>query len=89
MKKGKRILAIIGVVILAALYLITLVTAIFATPASKDFFKISLLATIMIPLVVYIYMLVVRLVFGNGSEEEQQEPKNHKGFEEVKNSTKS
>ena len=53
MKKGKRILALAGVVFLAGLYLVTLVSAIFATPATKEFFRISLLATIIVPLIIY------------------------------------
>lgn len=84
MKKGKRILAMAGVVILAVLYIITLVSAIFATPATKDFFLLSLVATILIPLLVYIYMLIARLIFGRDSDEEAvQEVTERKGFDEA------
>lgn len=84
MKKGKRILAMIGVVVLVVLYLITLISAIFATPATKDFFMLSLIATILIPLIVYIYMLIVRLIFGKDSDEElEQESMNQKSFDEA------
>lgn len=72
MKKGKRILALAGVVLLAGLYLVTLVSAIFTTPATKDFFRISLLATIIIPLVIYVYMLVYRLVSKNKQDDEEE-----------------
>jgi len=65
MKKGKRILALAGAAFLAGLYLMTLVLAVFATPAARDFFRISLLATIIIPLIIYIYMLVYRLLSKN------------------------
>lgn len=69
MKKGKRILAMAGVICLVILYVITLVSAVFATPATKDFFMLSLVATIMIPLLVYVYMLIARLIFGKDSED--------------------
>lgn len=69
MKKGKRILAMAGVVCLVILYVVTLVSAIFATPATKDFFMLSLVATIMVPLLVYVYMLIARLIFGKDSDD--------------------
>lgn len=72
MKKGKRILALAGVVFLAGLYLVTLVSAIFATPATKEFFRISLLATIIVPLIIYIYMLVYRLFSKNKQDDEKE-----------------
>lgn len=72
MKKGKRILALAGVVFLAGLYLVTLVSAIFATPATKEIFRISLLATIIVPLIIYIYMLVYRLFSKNKQDDEKE-----------------
>lgn len=85
MKKGKRILAMAGVVILVVLYLVTLISAIFATPVTKDFFLLSLVATILIPLLVYIYMLISRLIFGKDSDEEfvSKENAEQKGFDEA------
>ncbi|MCI8771264.1 MAG: hypothetical protein HFH73_08965 [Lachnospiraceae bacterium] len=68
MKKGKRILAMIGAVILVGLYVATLVSAILATPATDDFFKASLLATLLVPLLIYVYMLIYRLIFGGDSK---------------------
>ncbi len=49
MKKVKRALAMAGVVVLAGMYGITLIAAVMATPVAKDFFKASLLATLMVP----------------------------------------
>lgn len=72
MKKGKRILALAGVVLLVGLYLVTLLSAVFATPATKDFFKISLLATIIIPLIIYVYMLVYRLISKNNRKDDEE-----------------
>ena len=91
MKRVKKVLAILGVVILVALYLTTLVSAIFATPATKDFFKASLLATIMIPILLYVYLLICRLVTGKVDEddlERKELSENKKGFEEAFHSKK-
>ena len=46
MKKTKRILALIGVVLLIALYLVTLILAFFASPATKGWLMASLACTI-------------------------------------------
>lgn len=81
MKKAKRILALIGVVILVGLYVVTLFSAILATPATKDLFKASLLATLVIPIMIYVYMLIYRLISGKEEKKEQQE--RDKGFDEV------
>lgn len=61
-----------GVILLAVLYIITLVSAVLATPETKEFFRVSLLATLIIPLVLYVYMLVYRLIFGREDSEEEQ-----------------
>ena len=61
MDKWKRILAWIGIILLLLLYVCTLVSAIFVTPATQGFFKASLLATIMIPILLYGYLLVYRV----------------------------
>ena len=88
MDKWKRILAWIGIILLLLLYVCTLVSAIFVTPATQGFFKASLLATIMIPILLYGYLLVYRVIKGrNDEEEEVQQPKD-KGFAEAFSSKK-
>ena len=58
--KMKRILALAGAVLLAGLYLITLVLA-FADPtASKDWLKASVVCTVVIPIFLYAYLLIYR-----------------------------
>ena len=49
----KRIIAICGVCILVALYIITLVTAIFDSSLNMGFFWASVAATILIPLLLW------------------------------------
>lgn len=63
MKKSKRIMAIVGVVALVSLYLASLITAFFVTEASAALFKISIISTVAIPILIYAYTLVCK-VFG-------------------------
>lgn len=59
-QKFKRIFALLGAVLLAGMYLITVVLA-FADPtASKDWLMASIICTIVIPCFLYAYILVYR-----------------------------
>lgn len=69
--KGQRIIAIVGVVLLAALYLITLISAIFTTPATQGLFKACLFSTVAVPFMIYGYMLIYRLLKQKGEEMSQ------------------
>ena len=88
MDKWKRILAWIGIILLLLLYVCTLVSAIFVTPATQGFFKASLLATIMIPILLYGYLLVYRVIKGRNDEEEELQKPKDKGFVEAFSSKK-
>lgn len=83
MDKWKRILAWIGIVLLLLLYACTLLSAIFVTPATQGFFKASLLATIMIPILLYGYLLVYRVIKGRTEEEQEVQKPKDKGFAEA------
>ena len=52
----KKIIAIGGVGILALLYILTLIAAIFDSTATLEFFRASAAATIIIPVMLYIYL---------------------------------
>lgn len=68
MKKAKRILAMIGVVLLILLYLSTLVFAMLG----KEFMNwlmAALVATIMIPILIWAYGFIYRLIKGETEEE--------------------
>lgn len=52
---SKQIVALTGVVLLVLLYLITLVAAIADSSASADWFRLCLAATIVLPLLIWIY----------------------------------
>lgn len=58
--KIKRVVALLGVVILVGLYLITLILAFVDPTASKDWLKTSIICTIIIPVFFYAYLLVYR-----------------------------
>ena len=58
--KIKRVVALLGVVILVGLYVITLILAFVDPTASKDWLKASIICTIIIPVFFYAYLLVYR-----------------------------
>ena len=57
MKKNIRIVALIGAILLAALYICTLIFALIDTPAASDLLKISVAATIVLPVLLYGFVL--------------------------------
>ncbi len=62
MKKVRRILAIIGIVILVVLYLCTLFTAIFDSSNTMGFFKASVAMTILVPVIIYAMTMFARIL---------------------------
>jgi cell shape-determining protein MreD len=70
MKKIKQILAILGVILLLSLYVITLLCAIFDSSDTMRLFQASILATIIIPVLLWAYSFIYRLL------------KNHKDSDE-------
>lgn len=60
MKNIKRILAIIGIVLLVGLYLSTLVFAIFEDPNTYLWFRAAVIATIAVPILIYAYTLIFK-----------------------------
>lgn len=64
MKKVKRILALIGVIILVGMYLLTLVVSIFESSFAQSLFFASLYCTMIVPIVIYGYELIYKIVKG-------------------------
>jgi len=62
MKKGKRILALIGAILLVGMYASTLIFALFDRSASQGLFKASIACTIFVPVIIYAYTLVYKLL---------------------------
>lgn len=57
----KKILAIIGIVILGGLYLSTLILAIIGTSYSIHLLKASIIATIVVPVFLYIWLYLIKI----------------------------
>lgn len=72
MKKTKRILALGGVILLVGLYLITLVLALTSSPATKGMLMAAIGCTIVIPCLIYGFMLAAR-VLDNRSKDSGEE----------------
>lgn len=62
MKKTKQILAIIGVVLLVALYVSTLVFALIGSDLATNCLKASIYATVVVPVLIWAYTMVYRLL---------------------------
>lgn len=73
MKKTKQVLAILGVVFLVSLYIITLICAFTDNSATMQVFMASLFATVVIPVLIWAYMLIYRLIKKNDPGQEKQE----------------
>ncbi|MEG0805096.1 MAG: hypothetical protein RR364_00785 [Lachnospiraceae bacterium] len=62
MKKTKQVMAIIGIILLVSLYVATLVLAITSNPNSMNLFKASIFSTIVIPVLIWIYTFIYKLI---------------------------
>lgn len=62
MKKVKQILAIAGCILLAALYISTLVFALIGSENAMKFFWVSVYATVVVPVLIWAYTMVYRLL---------------------------
>ncbi len=55
----KRIVAVIAIVLLVGLYVLTLIAALLSTPESSTLFRVSLVLTVVIPVLSY---LIIRFL---------------------------
>ena len=62
MKKAKQILAIIGVILLVALYVTTLIFAITDNTGTMSMFVASVVATVVIPVLIWAYTFIFKLL---------------------------
>lgn len=67
--RGQRIFAAAGVVLLLALYLVTLVAGITTSPAAPELFQMSLGASILLPILFWLYIRFGRIFMGKKKEE--------------------
>lgn len=57
----KRIAAIIGLVLMAAMYAATLIFALIGSPFSRSCLMASLFCTFMIPITIYAYLILLKM----------------------------
>ena len=62
MKKIKQVLAILGILILLSLYIITLGMALFDNPDTMKMFHTSIVATTIIPVLLWTYSFIYKLI---------------------------
>lgn len=62
MNKVKRIAAIIGAVLILSMYLISLISAIFAPKGAPGLFLASVFSTVVIPIFIYMFLMVYKWV---------------------------
>lgn len=72
MKKAKRILALLGASVLILMYLCTLAFALMDHPAAADLLRASIGCTILIPVLLYGFLLVYRLLSHDQDNEEER-----------------
>ncbi|MBR1757805.1 MAG: hypothetical protein IJ744_03650 [Lachnospiraceae bacterium] len=60
--KGKRILAWVGIILLVGMYVVTLVTGLMHGEKADVWFKMSIACTIALPILLYGYGLIYKLI---------------------------
>lgn len=72
-QKLKRILALTAVVIILLLYAATFLLSLLPDDQAKDLLMVSLVATVVIPVLFYIYLWLFRLFKGDGKDQNDTE----------------
>lgn len=68
-KKMKRVLALLAVIVIALLYLTTLILSFCQSEQAKELLMVSIVATVVLPVLLYIYLWLFRLFKGDEREE--------------------
>ncbi len=74
MAKTKRVLAIIGVVLLLGCYVSTLISALMGSDATQGLFMASLFCSIGLPIVLYGYMILFKYLKSKSEPKEKDAP---------------
>ena len=69
MKQIKRILAVLGIILLVTMYLLTLYCAVFDTGDGMFMFKASVTCTILVPILLWGYTVIYRLAKGKDEKD--------------------
>lgn len=73
MKKSTRIFALLSAILLVLLYLSTLVFALIDHPLAADCLKVSVAATILLPVILYGFVIIHRLSKPRDSDDDEQQ----------------
>lgn len=65
MKKVKRLLAIIGILLLVSMYILTLVLALTDDPNTMNAFRASIYCTVLVPVLIWAYTFIYKLLKNN------------------------
>lgn len=68
-KKTKQILAIIAVILLVALYAATLILSLMDNEMAQSLFRGAVACTILIPVLLYVYIMAYKMLKGRGSSQ--------------------
>ena len=69
MKKTKRILALIGAILLLLMYVAAFIVTIFDHTADMRYWKAAIVATVIIPVLIWAYSFVYKLIKGSDDDE--------------------
>lgn len=81
MKKVKQVIALIGVIALLALYVSTVVLACIGSEESLNLLKAAIFATIVLPVLLWAYSFIYRLLKNNYSPEARERLEKQKEHE--------
>lgn len=60
--KWKRVTAMAGVILIAGLYISALAAALIGSPASRDFLMAAIFCTVAVPIMIYAYQMIGRII---------------------------
>ena len=75
MKKMKRILALLGAVLLAGMYLAVLVLGLTASPHTQNLLMAAIACTILLPCLLYGMILIARILDNRNSKDQKTNEK--------------
>ena len=75
MQKGKRILALIGAILLVALFATTLILAMLGSTYTFDVLMVSIVACALIPTMIFVYQWIFKVMKRNKDENDQSSGK--------------
>ncbi len=70
MKKVKRIIALLGIILLLALYVAALILAIIGSEEALNLLKAAIYATVVLPVLLWAYSFIYRLIKKHYGEDE-------------------